>query len=281
MSQSYLFVPANNDRALLRAQERGANVLVVDLEDAVPASEKDKARVALAAHLSRLAESGCQVFVRVNADLRAMAADLEALEDAPLTGLMIPKVKDAGQLKWIAECLVQMDRDDLSLIALIECAEGLLAAQSIAAVPQVAGIALGPEDFSRALDHAPTPEGLLAPAQQLIWAARAQGKQAIVCPDSIAIVQDDARFQAALTKAKAIGSDGILCIHPKQVALVQKVFVPSPKELNHAREIIACYKKSIAEGNGAAMLNGEMIDLPVVTRAMALVRTLDQRKTHP
>ncbi len=280
MSQSYLFVPANNDRVLERAQERGADYLILDLEDAVPEAEKAQARVNARSHLTRFAESGCQVFLRVNADLCAMAADLEALQGAPMTGMMIPKVKEAGQVKWIADSLAQMGRGDLSLIALIECAQGLLAAQDIAAIPQVGALALGPEDFSRALNHEPSLDGLLAPSQQLVWAARAEGKHAIVCPDSIAIVQDEARFKAALSKAKAIGSDGILCIHPKQVALVQSVFEPKPQELAHAREIVDCFEKGIAEGKGAILLNGEMIDLPVVERARSRLRRPDQRKTN-
>lgn len=280
MSQSYLFVPANSERVLLRAQDRGADYLIVDLEDAVPETEKPQARAALAAHLARFAESSCQVIVRVNADLCSMAADLEAIKDAPLLGLMIPKVQDAGQMRWIAESLTHMGRADLSLIALIECAQGLLNAQRIASVAQVHALALGPEDFSRALNHASSPEGLLAPAQQLIWAARAQGKQAIACPDSIAVVQDEFRIQSALTKAKAIGSDGILCIHPKQVALVQQVFEPTNEEVKYAREVIACFDKSVAEGKGVLMLNGEMIDLPVVNRARALIRSQDRRKTR-
>lgn len=281
MSQAYLFVPGNKDRVLARAQDRGADFLIVDLEDAVPLAEKAQARADLPVHLARLSDSGAQVFVRVNADLCAMAADLEAIKGAPLKGIMIPKVKEAGQLRWIADSLAQMGCADLELIALIECATGLLNAQQIANVSQVTALALGPEDFSRALNHAPAMDGLLAPAQQVIWAARAAGKRALVCPDSIAVVNDETRFQAALYKAKAIGSDGVLCIHPKQIALVHHVFAPTPEELIGARDIIVSYEAALAEGKGAIMHKGEMVDLPVVDRARALIRSQDQRKTHP
>lgn len=144
MSRSYLFVPANNERALARAHERGADILIIALEDAVPSGEKAQARAGLAPHVSRLTESASQVVMRVNGDLCEMAADLEALKDAPPTGLMIPKVRDAGQLTWIAESLALIGRADLAMIALVESARGLLNAQSIAAVPHVSAVPLVP-----------------------------------------------------------------------------------------------------------------------------------------
>jgi citrate lyase subunit beta/citryl-CoA lyase len=278
MSQSFLFVPANNAKLISGAPKRGADHVILDLEDSVPLDQKQSARTAISGHIAHLTNAGCSVVVRVNGDMSAMAQDFEALQFNPPDWIMIPKAQTAGQMLWISQTLAEMDLGNCKLIALIECANGVLNAREIAAIPQVATLALGPEDYSRTLGHEPTPAGLTAPAQSLIWAARAHGKLAIVTPDSIAVVQDAARFTAALEAGKAIGTDGILCIHPKQVDMVRSTFAPSAEDIAYAERVVASYNEALQSGKGAVMLDGKMIDKPVVDRAQAILKFSDQQK---
>lgn len=279
MTRSYLFVPANSERALAKAHVRGADALILDLEDSVAPDQKDQARETLAAQVTRLHGLGCQVYVRVNADLATMVDDLRALRQAPIQGLMIPKAQSAGQLRWISDSFALLRQDQIALIALIECPTGLMAAPEIAAVPKVSALALGPEDYCHAMGHPPNCEALTVPAQRLIWAARAAGKQAIACPDSIALVQDTDRFDAAVAKARALGSDGILCIHPKQVAHVSALFAPSAEQVAQAKRIVSHFEAAQKQGQGVILLDGAMIDLPVVERARAILKHPDLQKT--
>lgn len=272
MSQSYLFVPANSERLIERAHTRSADFLILDLEDSVPANEKQQALETLGQSVAKLNAYGCKVFIRVNADMCNMARDIAALQNTAAQGVVIPKARSAGQVSWIVEALKIRDMQHLELIALIETPDALLAAQEIAAIAEIKALAFGPEDFSKECGHPPSPNALLSPAQQIVWTARSCGKKAIVFPDSIALVTDEARFTESANLAKAIGSDGVLCIHPKQIALVSQVFTPTDAEIETAKRIVLAYEEAIAQGKGVLKLDGEMIDLPVVERARFLLK---------
>lgn len=272
MSRSYLFVPANSERLIDRAHERGADVLILDLEDSVPMAEKPQARASIGQAIAKLNHRGCKVLVRLNADLCEMAHDIAAIQGTAVQGLMIPKARSAGQIAWIVDALTMREMQHLDLVALIETPDAVLAAQQIAGAIGIDALAFGPEDFSKSCGHTPTPDALLTPAQQIVWAARSHGKRAIVFPDSIAVVKDEARFAASARRAKEIGSDGILCVHPKQIALVAQAFTATQAEIDTAKRIVAAFDSATAEGKGAILLDGDMIDLPVVDRARAILQ---------
>jgi citrate lyase subunit beta / citryl-CoA lyase len=275
--QTYLFVPANAERIIARAHERGAGVVILDLEDSIPDTEKDNARAGLSCAATQLLQNGCTVFVRVNADMIAMAKDFEAAITAKIHGFVIPKTRSLGQIGWISDTLrhleAQTERqlDQLQIIALIETPEGLLRASEIATDTRVTALALGPEDFSRSCGHKPTVTNLTGPCQQIIWAARQANKQAIVFPDSIAVVKDEDRFGISARRAYDLGTDGILCIHPRQVALVQEICAPDEAEILEMCRVVEAYEAAISAGRGVALLDGNMIDLPIVERARAIL----------
>lgn len=286
MNRSYLFVPAHREKLVSKAHERGADAIILDLEDGVPDEEKEAARSALPDSASRLAASSQPLIVRVNATLTQCARDIEAALAAGVKRLMIPKAESSGQLVWIDQCLNELELraerplGSVTLIPLIETPQALLNAKEIAkASPRMEALAFGSEDFSLACGHEPSRDALTAPFQHLILAAKSAGIQAIGVPDSIALIADLERFKTAIDLGKRLGSDGVLCIHPKQVTEVNKAYQPSRAEIDHALEMIDIFEKAQAQGLGAVMFKGEMIDPPVIKRAQAIVRQISRQKT--
>lgn len=278
MGRSYLFIPAHQQRLLARAHERAADVILLDLEDSVPAGQKSIARSSLAATVAGLAAKGVRIAVRVNAGLGDLARDIEAACLPAVEALMIPKVAHGETLRLVADHLTVCERNAglepgaIGLIALIETAEGLLNAALIARAPRLTALAFGTEDFSTDCGFAPTPETLAVPAQALVWAARAAGVAVLGLPGSIADVADAARFESHAALGQRLGFAGVLCIHPRQVDIVNRLYTADPTALEQARRIVAASDAAEARGMGAALLDGKMIDPPVVARALRLLR---------
>lgn len=262
---SWLFTPAHQSRLTARAHERGADVVLLDLEDSVQVADKPAARAGLAEVVNCLAAHGARVAVRVNAGLSDLARDVEAAALSGVEALMLLKVVDPGVLRLVAARMAPHQ----DLIALIETAEGLMNAAEIARTPRVKAIAFGTEDFSADLGISPTVETLSAPAQSLILAARAAGIEALGLPASIADIADAEAFERHVQLGQRLGFDGVLCVHPSQVAIVNRVYPPSEAALIAARRLVAAYD---AAGEGAILLDGKMIDPPVVARALRLLR---------
>lgn len=285
MTRSYLFVPAHRESFVQKAPTRGADVVILDLEDSVPEAEKAAARAGLGTAVAHLNAQGQRAIVRVNASLHHCTRDLEAVVASGAEGAMIPKAQSRGQMVWIADGLTDLEARagrsaQTNLIALIETPTGLSAAQDIAtSSSRVSALAFGTEDFSAACHHAPSTAALTAPLQRLIWAAKEAGIEAIGLPDSLAVVKDEARFQDAVTLGKALGIDGALCIHPRQVAIVNDLLSPSENEIETAQRVIQAAQDAASKGLGAVMLDGEMIDPPIVQRAERVLATARPQKT--
>lgn len=275
LGRSYLFTPAHQPRLLARAHARGADVVLLDLEDSVPQAEKPGARAGLAAVVAGLLANGARVALRINAPLADAVRDIEAAARLPgLEAIMLPKVAHPAQIAPLAAHLAACRgglAGDIGLIALIESAEGVLNAAAIAHAPGVVALAFGPEDFSADCGMVPAVETLFAPAQGIVLAARAAGIGALGLPDSLAEVADTDRFATAARLARRMGFDGVLCIHPAQVAAVNAAFAASAAELDHARRVVVAARQAAAEGAGAILLDGRMIDPPVVARALRLL----------
>lgn len=129
------------------------------------------------------------------------------------------------------------------------------------------GMSLGSEDFSASSGMNPTPEGLLAPNQAIVFACRRAGIFPFGFPASIADYSDIDRFRETIRFARQLGFVGALCIHPSQVAILNEQFAPSDAEIEQARALIAAYEQGVSEGKGAVAFQGTMIDAPVVARA--------------
>ena len=253
--RSCLSVPGASERMLAKAPGLGADELVLDLEDAVVAGEKDSARELV---LRALAAGPCgaqQVSVRVNSPRTSWChADLIALAAAPAppAAVVVPKVESAGDIAFVDRLLDGAERAagcerPLRVQALIETAAGLSRVAEIAAAGErLEALVLGYADLAASLGRSAAGGADLdgwRPAQEaLLVAARANGLQAIDGP-YLRVGADEA-FVAAATRARERGFDGKWAIHPSQVAPLNAIFTPSEAELERARAVLAALEEA-------------------------------------
>jgi citrate lyase subunit beta/citryl-CoA lyase len=266
--RSLLFVPASAPPEWLdRAAGRGADALVVDLEDGVAVERKAAARQTLGAAVTALADRGATVLLRVNADPVLRALDLAASPLHRLAALMLPKVESPAHVQALAQALDDAGARELPIAPLVESPAGVLAAAAIAAHPRVCALGFGAEDHAAALGVAPTTLALAWPAAQVVHAAHAHGRACWGLPASIADFRDLAGFEAAVRDARAMGFTGSVCIHPRQLPVLNAGFAPSDDELDWARRVVEADRLARAAGLGATQVDGRMVDRPVVERA--------------
>ncbi|GAB4394632.1 MAG: CoA ester lyase [Kiloniellaceae bacterium] len=271
--RSLLYVPASAPRFIAKAHERGADAIILDLEDAVVEDQKDAARAALAEAVPQVCRGGAGVFVRVNAG-RRLAEDARAAVAAGAAGIMLPKVRRPAEIDVLAAVV---GATAVEVIAIVEDAVGLLAAHEIARHPAVAALCLGSEDFATETRAEPTAEVLRLPKLLLHYAAKAEGKRSLGLLRSVADYADLDSLAAAAAEARRFGFDGATCIHPSAVAVLNEAFSPSRDEVARARRIVEAAAQAAGDGTGAFLLDGEFVDLPVVTRArMVLDQAGDQ-----
>ena len=259
-ARSLLFAPGNDGHKLEKALSAGADVVVADLEDAVPAAEKDTARRLVA---ERLAERRTEslVAVRVNgAGTVFRDDDLRAVAGLPLDVLVLPKATPAA--------VAELPQDGPPVVAVVESARGLKHAYETASAPGVAALALGAVDLGLELGLESRPDGqeVLLARSQLVLDSAAAGIRAPF--DLVHLDTRDAEgLEHECRLARSLGFRGKLCIHPAQVQVVNRIFSPREDEVERARRVIDVYERGAAEGRGVVALDGEMVDLPVVERA--------------
>jgi citrate lyase subunit beta/citryl-CoA lyase len=264
---TWLFVPGDRPDRFPKAAAAGADVVVLDLEDAVAPDARDAARAEVAAWLGS-AQRLCAV--RVNADAPSLDADLHALAAAGPVLVMLPKAEDPRAVAAVADRLAAGS----CVVALVETARGVLGAAAVAAVPGVARLAFGSFDLAAELGVDPDHGPAMATARgALVLASAAAGLPAPV--DGVTgAVGDERRLDDDVARARALGFGGKLCIHPAQVAPVASAFTPSAEELAWAGQVLAG-----AGSNGVAVVDGRMVDRPVVERARRLLAAGRQRGT--
>lgn len=277
--RSALFVPAHVEKFVVKAHTRGADAIILDLEDSVPLAEKASARDGVAAAAATVAAHGLDVLVRINRPWRLAVRDLEASVCAQVHTLAIPKVASGDHIAFIAEILDEIEVDKglpvghTRLLPFIEGLDGLANIRDIAAAsPRNLGLFLGAEDFSAEVGMVPAHQGLFAPSQQVVFAARRAGILPLGFVGSIADYSDLELFRERIREARALGFVGALGIHPSQIGIMNEEFVPSAEEIAHAEGLLAVYEQALAEGRGAAAYKGKMIDAPVVARAREVLR---------
>jgi citrate lyase subunit beta / citryl-CoA lyase len=277
--RSMLFVPAHVERYVQSAPTRGADACILDLEDSIPAVQKENARRLLAASVHAVARPGAGVIVRINAELPLRQADLDAAAIAGVHALMVPKVESAATLQVIAGQLDALERarglpaGSIGLIAQIEHVGALPQMDAIASSsPRLLGMILGSEDFSVSAGMEPLPETLYGPNQQLLFACRRAGILPFGFPGSISVFRDLAAFREIILRARQMGFVGAYAIHPDQVAVMNELFAPTAEDLDWARELLAAHARALDEGRGALEFRGRMVDPPVVARAQETLR---------
>lgn len=258
--RSFLFVPASRPDFIAKAAGRGADAIILDLEDAVSEAERPEAIRRLPACVAALRQQGARVLVRVRSLDEGGRGDLAVAADAD--GIFLPKVNTSDDVAVAAADLPPRRE----IVAMIESAAGLLAASEIAAV--ASGLAFGGEDFCADLMIEPSEEALSGPAQAVVIASRAHGRPAYGLPGSLAGFADLDGFGRLAGRAARLGFTGAMAIHPTQVPVLNAAFAPSPAQVDHARRVIATAEKA---GGGAVALDGKMIDRAVIARARKLL----------
>ncbi len=252
--RSWLFAPGHNEKLLRLVFDAGADVVLLDLEDAVPPEMKDRARAMVAE-----AAASRRCWVRVNkAHSETCAGDLDALAGTVL-GLRIPKVESAGDVAWVAE-----RAPDIPLDCTIESARGVIAAFDIASAPACALLSYGGLDLAVDLGISSGEQETLFARSYLVTAARAAGKP----PPSDGVhplLEDDTGLRREAEAARRLGFFGKSAIHPRQLPIIHEVFAATPEELAWATRVLAAFEKS--GGAATRTEDGEFVDLPVAERA--------------
>jgi citrate lyase subunit beta/citryl-CoA lyase len=266
--RSLLFLPATAEHLLAKATERGADALVIDLEDAIPPERKAAARPMARAAVRHLADRGASVLLRVNSDPALWQEDLRGMPLEALSAIMLPNVESWDQVQALAQTLIHWGGEKAPPIAaLIETPRGVLAAATIASHSALCALGFGSEDYAGALGVPADPAALTWPAQQVLTCAHAYGLQCWGLAASIAEVNDMVSFARAVDSARAMGFTGSVCIHPRQVPVVNRGFSPSDQELAWAQRVLAADQAAREQGLGAILLDGRMLDKPIVDRA--------------
>jgi citrate lyase subunit beta / citryl-CoA lyase len=257
--RSWLFAPGHDEKLLRKVFDVGADAVLLDLEDAVPAELKDRARNMVA---SAAAARAC--WVRVNrAQTEECERDLAALA-GKVAGLRIPKVESAGEVAWVAE-----RAPGVRLDCTIESARGVLAAFEIASSPACSLLSYGGLDLAADLGSSPGEQETLYARSHLVIAARSAGKPRP--SDGVyPLLDDDDGLRSEAEAAKRIGFFGKSAIHPRQVPIIHGVFAPTPEELAWAKQVLWAFEQS--GGAATKTAGGEFVDRPVAERARQLLR---------
>ncbi|MEI9414033.1 HpcH/HpaI aldolase/citrate lyase family protein [Mesorhizobium sp. Cs1321R2N1] len=276
--RSLLFVPAHVPRFLERAHDRGADGIILDLEDAVPLDQKGQARHLLAETVPKVGRQGASVLVRVNSGLRALAADLDAAVIGGVDALVLPKTESADWIVEIAKAVSELERErnlgegQIRFIVQIETPAALQRLETIASAhPRMVAMALGPEDFSAFVGGVPEFDLLLGPNLSVLFAARAAGLLPLGFVGSIGDFTDRDKVRNAAVHARRLGFAGALAVHPTQVPIFNEAFSPSAQELEWAGRVVAAENDAVAHGLSAFSLDGRMVDPPVVRRAREMI----------
>lgn len=279
--RSLLFVPASRLDMAKRAHTRGADAIIVDMEDGIAAADRGIARNTLSALLEDLRGKGLPTLVRINKLDAGGAADIAAITGAFTPPLLLPKVTDPGEISAVERCWVTSGKDlaSLQLLPMIESPKGMFKSEAIAvASNRVTALVFGSEDFATAAGLNTDIDALAMPAQWVALAAAAAGIPAYGLPGSLANYHDKTLFGAALQRAKSAGFSGSLCIHPTQVVIANEVFQPSEQEIAWAEAVIAqAGPKGRTDGGTDPGANGAtggavgMVDAPVAARARAIL----------
>jgi citrate lyase subunit beta / citryl-CoA lyase len=289
--RSFLFAPGNHTRRATNALALNADAVILDLEDAVATAEKPAARGAVAAALALPRQP--LLYVRVNAaDTEFCYSDLVAVVRRGLDGIVLPKVESATALATIDWLLAQLEREQdlfpgaIDLIPIIETAAGLTNLDVIlAAGTRVRHVAFGAGDFTLDVNMAwSRTEAELAFARaRIATASRAAGIEAPLDTVWVDLVDEEGLEMSSRT-ALSFGFQGKMCIHPKQLAPVNRVFTPGEAEVAFAERVVAAFAEAEAAGSAAIQLDGNFIDYPIVYRAqrvlerMAAIRAKEEQQ---
>ncbi|MCL4535774.1 MAG: CoA ester lyase [Bacteroidetes bacterium] len=278
--RTMLFVPGNRQRMIEKARGlTGLDAIVFDLEDAVPPVEKPSARRMVRDAMDSGDFNRFKLFVRVNAvSTNLLPDDLDAIVSRNLFGIVLPKVEDPEGVESAHIMLLERERraglteEHTKILPIIETVPGVLGLPRIAGCSgRFVGLSFGAEDFATDLGVERSRDGIegLYPRVQIALYSRLTGVTAV---DSVfSDVNDDEGMEKDTLRAKQLGFRGKFLVHPRQIEVAKRIFTPSEKEVEYARQVVAAYEDAEARGEASVALNGKMVDIPIVERARALL----------
>ena len=276
MRRSRLYVPGSEPKYFINAALHGADGIILDLEDSVHASEKDTSRLLVRNALRSIDFLHCERMVRIN-QLPLGLEDLEEIVPESPNLILIPKVESVAQVLQVGTRITEIQAEygithSIWLMPILESALGIENAFAIArASEQIVALTIGLEDYTADLGVVKTPSGSesLYARQRVVNAAHAVGVQAI---DSVfGDVADMDGLRAWGLNSRAMGFEGMGCVHPLQIAVVHEAFAPTLAQIEKAKNIVAAYNEAQEKGLGVVSLGAKMIDPPVVQRALTLM----------
>jgi citrate lyase subunit beta/citryl-CoA lyase len=283
--RSLLYVPVNVEKFVDKAHTRGADVLQLDLEDAVPPGEKANARKLVEKNAARVRRGGADVVVRINQPLALAVRDLEHSICPDVDGIAITKCDSASHVRLLDQLVTELEEKrgmkvgHTRFLVMIETTDAFSRIDEIPrASPRTVGMLIGGEDFALDMNAQPDADVLLHPKQRMIIAARAAGVMPLGFIGTVADFSDWEAFRVMVRRARRFGFDGAACIHPGQVKIVNEEYTPSEPEVAYARKVVQMDKEAAAAGRGSFQIEGKMIDIPVVVRAEKLIRRYEAIK---
>lgn len=275
--RSLLFCPANAVRFVTKAHTRGADAIILDLEDSVSPAEKASARAGLGA-ATIVGQAGADVLVRINRELQLAVEDIRAAVGPTVMGLVIPKVMGAEHIQLLAEVVTARELElglvlgHTRFVALVETSAALEHLSAIArADARMVAIAVGGEDLATDLQAEPTTDTLYVAKMLGLHAARAANILPLGVLASVAGVADSDAYRSMLARSRSLGFACATCVHPAQVPIINAAFSASKLELEHAQRLVSAYEHCIDQGQGAMLFEGRMVDKPVADRAYRLL----------
>jgi len=274
---SRLYLPGNSPKLMINAGIHQANGLILDLEDAVAPAKKVESRFLVRNALRNLHFYGAERMVRINQG-EAGLEDLEYVVPHHVNLILIPKCESADDIKKVDE-KIQALRQNFNIVnpvwlmPIVESAKGVMNAYEIAQASQnVVSMAIGLEDYTADLGVSRTNEGgeSFFARSMVVNASRAVGIQPI---DSVfSDVSDMEALAQNVKRSKALGFDGMGCIHPRQIRVIHENYAPEAAEIEKAKKIYIAFKNAEAKGLGVVSLGSKMIDPPVVKRAVTTIQ---------
>ena len=277
MIRSVLYVPADRPKMLAKAAQRYADLVLVDLEDAVAVGSKDLARREAREAIPRLKQEGAVIGVRINSHPDHLSADLDALAGLDIDTIVVPK----AELRLIELIAGSAAAGDTDLTALVESGRGLLDAPAMADHERVVRLVAGEADMRADLGMSLPPDhpAWLAPRSMLVWASAAAGLAGPIGPVYNNLDMSTLDVLRRSTQELAdMGFAGRSAIHPVHVRIINEIFTPTPEDLETARRLVEAYDRAIASGRGIIVdESGRMIDEAVVRRSRQMVAAYPDR----
>jgi len=287
LTRSALFVPGNRPDRVDKAMAASADLVIIDMEDAVPVAEKETVRPLVREKLDL--HRGRGIMVRVNAlDTGLTEPDLEGIAGPGLDAILLPKVQTPEDIVRMGRLLSQTElgaglrTGTLALVALIETALGVRNVFAIAAAltdpPRLRTLAFGAYDFSldMGLRLTKTGEELAFPRARIALACRAAGIDQPLDTPYMIDLKDREAFEADALRGQRLGFGGKLCIHPNQVDFCNTLFSPTAEEIAFAEKVVAAFEKAEADGMAAIQVDGKFIDYPMFAQSRRVLGIADK-----